>query len=153
MDWNALSESINNAVMQGGTGGTNTSFTRDIGRALFGLTGIMQVMKWLMPWLIAGTMIASFYGAFLYFTAYGDEQKALQAKKVIITALVGFVISGLSFTIVTYFQRMFISQSVEDSMINNTLPGSNRTEIESRDSLVVPTGGSNPFESGKILGN
>lgn len=153
MDWNTLSEVINTAVMGGGQVGTNTSFTVGVRDALFGVSGIMQVMSWLMPWLIAGTMMAAFYGAFLYFTAYGNEQKAVMAKKVIITALVGFVISGLSFTIVTFFGRIFISQSVEDSMTNNALPGANRTEIESRDSLVVPTGGSNPFESGNILGN
>lgn len=145
MDWNLLSEGINNAVMGTGQVGSNASFTVGIRDAVLGKTGIMQVMSWLMPWLISGTLIAAFYGAFLYFTAYGNEQKALQAKKVIVTALVGFVISGLSFTIVAYFQRIFISQSVEDSMHSNVLPGSNRTEIESKDSVVVPTGNSNPF--------
>lgn len=148
MDWNNIAETINNAVVSNGAVGTSGSFTVPVRDALFGASGIMQAMKLLMPWLISGTMIAAFYGAFLYFTAYGDEQKAAQAKKVIATALVGFVISGLAFTIVTYWQRMFISQTVEDSMSGSTLPGSSRTEIQSKDSAVVPTGKSNPFESG-----
>lgn len=144
-DWTQISDSINSAVIGGGTVGSEQSFTVGIRNALFGQMG--QIMPVLMGWLVTATLIASFYGAFMYFTAYGNEQKALQAKKTIVTALVGFVIAGLSFTFVTYFQRIFISESVEQGLENNTLPkGTTRTEIESTDSAIVPTGQSNPFE-------
>lgn len=40
------------------------------------------------------------YGSFLYMTAFGDEAKAQQAKKVITQALIGLVIASLAYTIV-----------------------------------------------------
>lgn len=50
------------------------------------------------------------YGAFLYMTAFGDDAKATQAKKVITQALVGLIIAALAYGII--------------SIVNTTLGGS-----------------------------
>ncbi|MDH4358351.1 MAG: pilin [Candidatus Berkelbacteria bacterium] len=53
-------------------------------------------------------VIFVFYGAFLYFTAYGDENRAMLAKKTITYAFVGLIIVGLAFAIASFVQRALI---------------------------------------------
>ena len=50
-----------------------------------------------------------FYGAFLYFTAYGDENRATQAKKTLTYAFVGLVIVLVAFAIASFVQRLLIA--------------------------------------------
>lgn len=62
---------------------------------------------------ILATLLFTFYGAFLYFTAYGDENRATQAKKSITFAIVGFVITLLAFSISAYVQNVIISKDAQ----------------------------------------
>lgn len=77
-----------------------------------------QLTTWLVssirPILITAAVVATlfftFYGAFLYFTAYGDENKATQAKKSITYAIVGFIITLLAFSISAYVQNIILTK-------------------------------------------
>ncbi|PIT97418.1 hypothetical protein COT77_01540 [Candidatus Berkelbacteria bacterium CG10_big_fil_rev_8_21_14_0_10_41_12] len=145
--WDEITKKINDAIVQpssAGSGGTDflDAFREALLNPIFG-----QVMSWLTPWLITITVAAVFYGAFMYFTAYGNEQKALVAKKAITAAFIGVIISGLSFSASTYIKRSLISQSVEKAMEGGSVPGSNRTEIQSEDQQVIP----NPNPSSPFL--
>lgn len=59
---------------------------------------------------VLATLLFTFYGAFLYFTAYGDENKATQAKKSITYAIVGFIITLLAWTISNYVQNIILTE-------------------------------------------
>jgi len=54
-----------------------------------------------------------FYGAFLYFTAYGDENRAMQAKKTLTYAFVGLVIVLVAFAIASFVQRLLIEDKIK----------------------------------------
>lgn len=69
---------------------------------------------------ILSTLLFTFYGAFLYFTAYGDENRATQAKKSITFAIVGFVITLLAFSISAYVQNIIISDQGRTELIAPT---------------------------------
>lgn len=68
---------------------------------------------------VAVTLLFTFYGAFLYFTAYGDENRATQAKKTITYAIIGFVISLFAMSIAAYIENSLMSK---DSAANLTAP-------------------------------
>lgn len=54
-----------------------------------------------------------FYGAFLYFTAYGDENRALQAKKTITYAFIGLVIGAVAMGAATYINNILVSNQTQ----------------------------------------
>ena len=60
---------------------------------------------------VLATLLFTFYGAFLYFTAYGDENRATQAKKSITYAIIEFVIALLAFSISAYVQNVILAPS------------------------------------------
>ena len=60
---------------------------------------------------VLATLLFTFYGAFLYFTAYGDENRATQAKKSITYAIIGFIIALLAFSIAAYVQNVILTPS------------------------------------------
>jgi len=66
------------------------------------------------------TVLFVFYGAFLYFTAYGDENKATQAKKTLTYAIIGFAIAVMSLAIINYVKRSFITGRYENKLTNPT---------------------------------
>lgn len=47
-----------------------------------------------------GAFLYMLYGAFLYATAFGEDTKATQAKKVVTHAIVGIILAGLSAVLV-----------------------------------------------------
>jgi len=49
-----------------------------------------------------------FYGAFLYFTAYGDENRATMAKKTITYAFVGLAVSAAAMGIAMYINNILV---------------------------------------------
>jgi len=69
---------------------------------------------------ILATLLFTFYGAFLYFTAYGDENRATQAKKSITFAIVGFIITLLAFSISAYVQNIIISDQGRTELVAPT---------------------------------
>lgn len=85
------------------------------------------------------TVLFVFYGAFLYFTAYGDENRATQAKKTLTYAIVGFAISALAFSIANYSKRLFITEKYEQGILNDTSAGSGGSAAESPSDIQVIT--------------
>lgn len=49
-----------------------------------------------------------FYGAFLYFTAYGDENRATMAKKTITYAFIGLAVSAAAMGIAMYINNILV---------------------------------------------
>ena len=102
-----LTTDLNNAVVQGGAGADSSSLAQAI---------YVELAKWLasniypalMTVLIFVVVLFIFYGAFLYFTAYGDEARATQAKKTITYAIVGLIIALLSFAIVSFVKGILV---------------------------------------------
>ncbi len=107
-----LTNGVNNAVLNSASStdpnalptALNLTFSQWLsGKALPLLTGAA----------IFVTVLFVFYGAFLYFTAYGDENKATQAKKTLTFAMIGFSIALMSLPIINYVKRSFITEEYE----------------------------------------
>lgn len=81
-----------------GTGilGTN-AFATD-GR---GITAIIEnIIKWLLSFAAILALGALLYGSVIYITSLGDESKTSRAKKIIIYAIFGLIVTGGSFVVV-----------------------------------------------------
>jgi ABC-type Fe3+ transport system permease subunit len=76
--------------------------------------------------LVFVVLLFTFYGAFLYFTAYGDENRATQAKKTLTYAIVGLIISLSAFGISYYVQDILINQEAAQNP-NIQVPSQNPT--------------------------
>jgi len=115
---NTLEESISGAVLK-----TNPEETA--GALNAGLTGWIrdQIFPLILGILIFGTILFVFYGTFLYFTAYGDEARAAQAKKTITYAFIGFLIAAVAFGATTYVRRVLIGKESEQKILNELQPG------------------------------
>lgn len=112
---NDLSEKLNASVGQTGTGTDSTTMATTVGDT---------VQTWLQtsifPLVIGAvifvTVLAVFYGAFLYFTAYGDENRATTAKKSITYGFIGLFIALAAFTITSYVRQNLISKDAEQNI-------------------------------------
>ncbi len=74
----------------------------------------------LMGAAVFTTILFVFYGAFLYFTAYGDENRATQAKKTLSYAFVGLLIVLLAFTIASFVQRLLLGGTQSQLQVPST---------------------------------
>ncbi|MFH1910208.1 MAG: hypothetical protein ABIJ72_03425 [bacterium] len=75
-----------------------------------------RVFTLLIAAAITCTIIFVFYGAFQYFTAYGDENKATNAKKTLTYAFIGLLISFLAMGIAGMVQQNLVSNKVPDAV-------------------------------------
>jgi len=66
--------------------------------------------------LIFAVFAFVFYGAFLYFTAYGDENRALQAKKTITYAFIGLAIGAAAMGIASYVNNILVNKEVQEQL-------------------------------------
>lgn len=83
-----------------------------------------KIWPLIMGTAVLATLLFAFYGAFLYFTAYGDENRATNAKKSITYAIIGFIIALLAFSIMNYVQNIIISRQAQTEL---TAPTNNQT--------------------------
>jgi len=129
---NDLSTKINNAVT-GNTGGDNEALAGAINKALtdWFKTNLFPLMVGVAVFI---TVLFVFYGSFLYFTAYGDENRATQAKKTITYAFVGFFIVAMSLGIANYTKRIIVSKEYETGTTGGAAVGTQGKER-------IPTGG------------
>lgn len=81
-----------------------------------------RLFSFLIGIAITVTIVFVFYGAFQYFTAYGDENKATSAKKTITYAFLGLFIAFLSMGIASYVQKIVTAKSAPTNSVN--LPAS-----------------------------
>lgn len=97
-----------------GTGDTQ-ALAGGIAGVLLGWLG-SKVFSIFTSFLIFAVVLFVFYGSFLYFTAYGDENKALLAKKTLTFAFVGLIIALTAFAMTSYVQRVLIKKEIEDEL-------------------------------------
>jgi len=126
---NDLSNALNGAVTSNQANNPQTLASQIYAALAHWLSG--SIYPVLMGILIFVVVLFIFYGAFLYFTAYGDEARATQAKKTITYAIVGLIIALLSFAIVTFVKGILV-----------------RRNQSQQQNIQVPTGAGNenPFE-------
>lgn len=74
------------------------------------------VFYYLWIGLIFAVFAFVFYGAFLYFTAYGDENRALQAKKTITYAFIGLAIGAAAMGIASYVNNILVNKEVQEQL-------------------------------------
>jgi len=116
-----LTGKLNEAVVKGGGGTDTTGLAGEIYKALATWLA-SRIYPALMTILIFVVVLFIFYGAFLYFTAYGDEARATQAKKTITYAIVGLIIALLSFAIVTFVKGILVKPSGQTQQPNVKIP-------------------------------
>ena len=61
---------------------------------------LQSLVKWLLSLVGTIAVISLVYGGFLYITSQGEENKAEQAKQLILYSVIGLIIIGLSAVIV-----------------------------------------------------
>lgn len=111
LNLNELSNKINTAVSQN-SGKDTDKLAESINSALTDWFKI-NLFPLMVGVAVFITVLFVFYGSFLYFTAYGDENRATQAKKTITYAFVGFFIVAVSLGIANYTKRILISKEYE----------------------------------------
>ncbi len=57
---------------------------------------VTMVARLIVPVFILTFLAMLLYGAFVYLTAQGDDAKVEKAKKIIVTAIIGFVLAVLA---------------------------------------------------------
>lgn len=76
------------------------------GRSSFTIDDLVDLIQTITSWIliIIGLVGVIFllYGAFVYITAGGNEEKVGEAKKIIIYALIGIAVAILAFAIVSF---------------------------------------------------
>jgi len=69
-------------------------------RAYFLGTFLPRVTQFLLTMMSVAAFVMLLYAGFIYFSSFGDSEKAGEAKNIIIYAVVGLVVAMLSFAIV-----------------------------------------------------
>jgi hypothetical protein len=103
----AVSSALGNAA--------TTTNAGDLPRATFTAVAAFLndfVFFYLVRGAIALTILYMLFGAFQYFTAYGDENKASSAKKTITWAFIGLLVSFLAMTIAALVQQSFLNSII-----------------------------------------
>jgi hypothetical protein len=68
-----------------------------LGRSLNVVLGLLAV----------SALVVVLYGGFIYLTSLGDEQKASQAKKILLWAIIGLLVVGVAWSLVAMIGRLF----------------------------------------------
>lgn len=112
-----LSDKLNASV---GSSGTSDDVAGQTGQAVQGWLK-ESIFPLMIGVVIFVTVLAVFYGAFQYFTAYGDENKATSAKKTITYGFIGLFIALIAFTITAYVSQNLMSKdAIQDTYNSNT---------------------------------
>lgn len=106
-----LSNKLNDSVGSGDT----QAMTQAVGGEL---QGWLQdsIFPLMIGMVIFATVLAVFYGGFLYFTAYGDENRATTAKKSITYGFIGLFIALVAFTITSYVRQNLVTKEAEEKL-------------------------------------
>lgn len=99
-----LEEMLSSAAQNSGS-----SLPQEINKAITTWLGA-NIFQLLWTVVIFVVFAFVFYGAFLYFTAYGDENRALMAKKTITYAFVGLAIAAFAIGITMYVSNILLDK-------------------------------------------
>lgn len=126
-----LSNSINQAILNSNPAPGAANQAESLASGLWGaifpwLSG--KVYTIIVTILIIVVVLFIFYGAFLYFTAYGDENRATMAKKTLTYAFVGLIIALLAVSLASYARAVLVKK---DQTTNLKVPVTNGTSSDS----------------------
>lgn len=83
-----------------------------------------RVFQLLISAAVAMAILFIMYGSMQYFTAYGDENRATNAKKTITYAFIGLIIAFMAMGIAGLVQRSIVNrQALESNQFQVTAPG------------------------------
>lgn len=108
-----LETNINNAIIT--SGGTPDTLASGLSGAASDYLA-QRIWPLVIGIAITVTILFIFYGAFLYFTAYGDENKATQAKKTITSAFIGLFIVGAAFGIASFVNDILMTRRAKNTI-------------------------------------
>lgn len=69
---------------------------------------IMQITNWILGFVTAIAVLALIWGGVRYLTAAGDDSQVEEAKNIITQAVIGLVIVGISYSVVTVIVERWI---------------------------------------------
>jgi hypothetical protein len=70
---------------------------------------ILRVVNFLLALVAVLALAVMVWGAIMYILSLGDESRAEKAKKIILFAIIGVLLAGVSFLILTVLQNLLIS--------------------------------------------
>lgn len=74
------------------------------------ITVLEKIINWLLGIVAALGLLALIVGGVLYIISFGDEKKTSTAKSIIFWAIIGIVVVGISFSIISILET-FITKS------------------------------------------
>lgn len=80
---------------------------------------IMNAINWILGFITVIAVAAIIWGGIQYITAAGDDNAMKNAKKTITTAILGLVVAGLAYAIVTLITGSIIKESGANTTENN----------------------------------
>lgn len=78
------------------------------------LAFIIKLVTWLTVLLSTIFVVMLVLAGYFYVTAIGDEEKAKKARKVVVTAIIGFVLAIFSYSVITIVTNVFSDTSATD---------------------------------------
>ncbi len=69
---------------------------------------IMQITNWILGFVTAIAVLALIWGGVRYLTAAGDDSQVEEAKNIITQAIIGLIIVGISYSVVTVVVEKWI---------------------------------------------
>jgi amino acid transporter len=81
---------------------------------------IMNGINWILGFITVIAVLFIIYGGIQYITASGDENTMKSAKKTITTAIIGLIVAGLAFAIVTLVTSDIITEGGSGNGGGNT---------------------------------
>jgi|SRR5690348_11847158 hypothetical protein len=88
------------AQLSNDVNGVAATFNIPAGNNLAGTVGL--IVNWLLSLVGIVAVIFIVYGGLLYITSQGDEKKAEAGKRVVIFAVIGLIIIGISAVVVNF---------------------------------------------------
>jgi hypothetical protein len=72
------------------------------------VTPLTSIINWLLSIVAVLALLAIVVGGILYIISFGDEKRADKAKKIILYAVIGLLVVGLSFTILAAVRQFIL---------------------------------------------
>jgi uncharacterized membrane protein len=132
----SLSDKINAAITAPTSGGASSS--ADLAQQLWngngtdgGIFGWIKgsAYSMIITILVFIVVIFVFYGAFLYLTAYGDENRATMAKKTLTYAFVGLAIALLGLGIASYVRGILVKKTINNTTNMQVQPNQSNGDV------------------------
>ena len=71
---------------------------------------IFRIINWLLSLVAVLALLAVVVGGVMYVVSFGNDQKTQTAKKIIMYAIIGVLIAGMSFAIIATVRLLLLGQ-------------------------------------------